>query len=145
MLISPSWNVYPCMSALAFPLLAFMLIWLVYTVATYALPCLFALVLAQYALETGAGWLGACVVFGATAPLIFGVMRGLFALAVHSVTRIVLSITFVAPAVVISYFLLELLSAGHVPLETWRQVLCVLGASMAGLVAFGRLAAAEPE
>jgi len=31
------------MSALALPLLAFMLIWLVYTVTTYALPCLVAL------------------------------------------------------------------------------------------------------
>lgn len=144
MLISLRGNVFPCMSALALPLLTFMLIWLVYTVTTYALPCLFALVLAQYALETGAGWLGACIVFGVTVPLIFGLMRRLFEVVTHPAARIVLSIAFVAPAMLTSYFLLESLSAGHVPSEAWRQVLCVLGASIAGLAAFGKLAAPEP-
>lgn len=131
------------MSASALPLLAFMLIWLVYTVTTYALPCLFAFVLAQYAFETGAGWFGACFIFGVTAPLMFGLMRRLFEFVTYPAARIALSIAFVAPALVTSYFLLDCLSTGHVPSETWRQALCVIGASMAGLVAFGKLAAPE--
>lgn len=143
MLISPCWNVFPCMSALALPLLALMVVCLVYAVTTYALPCLFALVLAQYAFETGAGWFGACFVFGVTAPLMFGLMRGLFEFVTYPTARIALSIAFVAPTVVTSYFLFDRLSTGHVPSETWRQALCVLGASMAGLVAFGKLAAPE--
>jgi len=132
------------MSALAFPLLAFILLWLVYTVTTYALPCLFALILAHCALETGAGWFGACVIFGVTAPLIFGLMRGLFEVVTHPTARIALSIAFVAPAVLTSYFLFERLSVGHVPSETWRQALCLVGACMAGLAAFGKLATPEP-
>lgn len=133
------------MSALALPLLAFMLIWLVYTVTTYALPCLVALTLARYALETGSGWLGACIVFVVAGPLIFGLMRGVFETVTHPAARAVLSIAFVAPAILASYFLLDSLSTGHVPSETWRQVLCKLGASMAGLAAFGKLAASELE
>lgn len=69
------------MSALTLPLLALMLIWIVYTVTTYALPCLAGLVAATYALETGSGWFGACVVFGLTAITVFGLMRWLFALS----------------------------------------------------------------
>ena len=99
MLISPSWNVYPCMSALALPLLAFMLIWLVYTLTTYALPCLAGLAAATYAFETGSGWFGACVVFGLTAITVFGLMRWLFAVASHPTNRIMLSLAFVAPAI----------------------------------------------
>lgn len=132
------------MSALALPLLALMLVWLVYTVTTYALPCLAGLAAATYAFETGAGWFGACVVFGLTAITVFDLMRWLFAVIPHPTAQIMLSLAFVAPTVLVSYFLLESLSAGHVPSETWRQVLCVLGASTAGLAAFGKLAATEP-
>lgn len=132
------------MSALALPLLALMLVWLVYTITAYALPCLAGLVAATYAFETGSGWFGACVVFGATAPVVFGLMRWLFAVVEHPTAPIMLSIAFVTPAVLMSYFLLESLSAGHVPSETWRQALCVLGACIAGLAAFGKLAAPEP-
>ena len=132
------------MSALALPLLAFMLVWLVYTITTYALPCLVALMLARYAVETGSGWFGACVVFGLTAITVFGLMRWIFTVFEHPTARIMLAIAFVTPAVLSTYFLLESLSAGHVPSETWRQVLCVFGASMAGLAAFGKLAAPEP-
>lgn len=127
------------MSALALPLLALMVVWLVYAVTTYALPCLVALVVARYALETGAGWLGACVAFGITAPLIFGLMREVFETVRHPAVRIVLSIAFVAPAILASYLMLETVSAGRVPSEAWRQALCILGAGMCGLAAFGRL------
>jgi len=133
------------MSALALPLLGLMLVWLVYTVTTYALPCLAGLLVARYALETGAGLLGACVAFGVTAILVFGLMRWFFAVVPHPAARIMLSIAFVTPAVVMSYFWLESLSAGHVPSQMWRQALCAFGASMAGLAAFGKLAAPEPK
>lgn len=132
------------MSAFALPLLALMLVWLVYTVTTYALPCLAGLAAARYAFETGSGLFGACVVFGLTAITVFGLMRSLFTVFEHPIARIMLAIAFVTPAVLSTYFLLEGLSAGHVPSETWRQVLCALGASIAGLAAFGRLVAPEP-
>jgi len=71
-------------------------------------------------------------------------MRWLFAVGIHPAARIGLSIAFVTPAVVMSYFLLESLSTGHVPSEAWRQAICALGACTVGLAAFGRLAAPEP-
>lgn len=133
------------MSALALPLLSLVLVWLAYTITTYALPCLAGLAAATYAFETGSGWFGACVVFGLTAITVLGLMRWLFTVFEHPTARILLSIAFVTPAVLSTYFLLESLSAGHVPSETWRQVLCALGAGMAGLAAFGKLAAPKLE
>lgn len=133
------------MSALALPLLALVLVWLVYTVTTYALPCLAGLAAARFAFETGSGWFEACAVFGLTAITVFGLMRWLFAVASHPASRILLAIAFVTPAILTSYFILENLSAERVPSESWRQALCVLGAGMNGLAAFGRLAAPEPE
>jgi hypothetical protein len=131
------------MSALAFPLLALMLIWLVYTATTYALPCLAGLAAATYAFETGSGWFGACVVFGLTAIAVFGLMRWLFAVVPHRAAKILLAIAFVTPAILTSYFILESLSAGRVPSESWRQALCTLGAAIFGLAAFGRLSRTE--
>ena len=88
MLIFQDGRVYPCMSALALPLLVLMLVWLFYKVTTYALPCLTGLIAARYAFETGAGWFGAFVVWGVTALSAFGLMRWLYA----SVTQPVLKI-----------------------------------------------------
>ncbi len=133
------------MSALALPLLVLMLVWLVYTVTTYALPCLIGLVAARVAFETGAGWIGALFVFGLTALVTFGVMRWLFTIVKHSAVRVLLAIAFVAPAVVVSYFILNQASEGHIPSELWRQTLCVVGAGLTGLMAFVRLAEPEPE
>jgi hypothetical protein len=133
------------MSALALPLLALLLVWLVYTITTHALPCLAGLAAARYAFETGSGRFGACVVFGLTAITVFGLMRWLFAVVPHPAARIMLSIALVTPAILTSYFILENLSAGRVPSEPWRQALCTLGAAMFGLAAFGRLSGPESD
>jgi hypothetical protein len=114
------------MSALALPLLALLLVWLVYTITTHALPCLAGLAAARYAFETG-------------------LMRWLFAVVPHPAARIMLSIALVTPAILTSYFILENLSAGRVPSEPWRQALCTLGAAMFGLAAFGRLSGPESD
>lgn len=133
------------MSALALPLLALVLVWLVYTVTTYALPCLAGLAAARFAFETGSGWFGACIVFGLTAITVFGLMRWLFAVVRHRAAQILLAIAFVTPAILTSYFILESLSAGRLPSESWRQALCTLGAAMCGLAAFGRLSRTESD
>lgn len=133
------------MSALALPLLVLMLVWLFYKVTTYALPCLTGLIVARYAFEAGAGWLGASVVWGVTALVAFGLMRWLYASVTQPILRVVLSISFVTPSAVMSYFILNNLSAGHVPSELWRQALCLFAAGVAGLMAFVRLAEPDPE
>jgi hypothetical protein len=132
------------MTGIALGLLTFTLVWLFYKVTTYVLPCLIGLCVGLYAFETGAGWLGACILFGLTTLATFGLMRWLFASATHLVAKIGLSILFVAPAALASYFMLEALTAGHVPSETWRHVLCGIGAGVIGLMAFVRLAEPDP-
>lgn len=132
------------MSALALPLVALMLVGLFYTVTTYALPCLIASMVTQFAIETGAGWFGACLIFGVTALLVFGLIHWLFEVVSHPAARIVLSFAFVVPAILTSYLILEDLSVGRVPSEVWRQALCMLGAGISGLIALGRLSWREP-
>mgnify|MGYP006955964777 CR=1 FL=1 len=145
MLIFDDGHVLPCMTGLALALLTFMLVWLFYKVTTYALPCLTGLILARHAFEAGAGWLGAIVVWGVTALVAFGLMRWLFASVTQPILRIMLSVAFVAPSVVLSYFILNTLSTGHVSSELWRQAFCTLGAGVIGLMALTRLAEPDPE
>ncbi len=133
------------MTGLALALLTFMLVWLFYKVTTYALPCLTGLIAARYAFEAGTGWFGAFVVWGVTALVAFALMRWLYASVTHSILRVLLSVAFVAPSAVMSYFILNTLSAGHVPSEHWRQALCILGAGVAALMALVRLAEPDPE
>lgn len=133
------------MTGLALALFTFMLVWLFYKVTTYALPCLTGLIVARYAFEAGAGWLGAFIVWGVTALVAFGLMRWLYASVTQPILRVVLSSAFVAPSALMSYFILNTLSAGHVPSELWRQVLCLFGAGVAGLMALVRLAEPDPE
>lgn len=133
------------MTGLALALLTFMLVWLFYKVTTYALPCLTGLIAARYAFAAGAGWLGAFVVWGVTALVAFGLMRWLYASVAQPIPRVVLSVAFVTPSAVMSYFILHNLSTGHVPSEHWRQALCLFGAGVAALMAFARLAEPNPE
>lgn len=145
MLIFDSGGSFPCVSALALPLLILMLAWLFYKVTAYALPCLTGLIVARYAFEAGAGWFGAIVVWGVTALVAFGLMRWLYASVTQPILRAALSVAFVTPSAVMSYFISNNLSAGHVPSETWRQALCIFGAGVAGLMALARLAEPEPD
>lgn len=143
MLIGSRQSVLSGLSALTIPLLILVFMWLFHKVTIYALPCLAGLVAAHYALETGAGWFGGLVVFGLTAITMFGLVRWAFASARRPRVRILLSMAFTGPSIALSYFILNALSAGHVPSETWRQTLCIIGALLCGLMAFGRLA--EPD
>lgn len=145
LLIFDSGRVFPYMSALALPLLVLMLVWLFYKVTTYALPCLTGLIVARCAFEAGAGWLGAFALWGITALLTFGLMRWLYESISQPMLRGVLSIAFVAPSAVMSYFILNSLSAGHVPSELWRQALCIIGAGVAALMALVRLTEPGPD
>lgn len=133
------------MAGLALAFLTLGIVWLFYKVTTYALPCLIGLMAARVAFDTGGGWIGAFFVFGLTAMVTFGLLRWLFTAVGHPAVRVLLAIAFVAPAVMVSYLILNQLSAGHIPSELWRQALCILGAGLIGLMAFVRLAEPEPE
>lgn len=78
-----------------------------------------------------------------TALVVFGLMRWLYASVAEPTLRALIAIAFVAPSIVLAYFLFDDLTVGQVPSEIWRQALCMLGAGVAGLLAFVRLS--EPQ
>lgn len=75
----------------------------------------------------------------------FELIRALFVSVAHPTLRIILASAFVAPAALIGYAIFDRLSAGSVPSEAWRQVLCALGAGLAGMLAFARLVAQDQD
>jgi len=83
-----------------------------YTLAVYALPFMLGLTAAQFAYQTGSGFLGAGVALFVAAPAAFGG----YAL-VHGVTK------------------------ESVPSEIWRQIFCIIGGGFVGISALLRLAA----
>lgn len=119
-----------------------LVVWLVYKFTIYALPCLTGLAVARFAQDTGAGGLGAFVIWVASSLFTLAVIQCLYTTSTHPVMRLVISAAFVTPGVLMSYFLLDDISAGQIPSELWRQAICVFGASVAGMVSFARLSEA---
>lgn len=128
-----------------------MLIWLllgallfayvIYKFTIYALPCLIGVAVGQWAFATGAGLLGAFIVGLAAAFLTFAALRWLF-LNGASPLRWFVAAAVTLTTSALAYFLFDDISAGNVPSEIWRQILCVSGAGYAGVIAFLRLGAA---
>lgn len=107
----------------------------------YALPCLIGVAVGQWAFAAGAGGLGAVISGIAAVLLTSAALRWLFRNAATPLRW------FVAAAVTLTtsafaYFLFDDISAGIVPSEIWRQILCVSGAGYAGVIAFLKLTTA---
>lgn len=128
-----------------------MLFWLVfgallfahilYKFTIYAVPCLIGVAVGQWALATGAGLPGAFIAGLAAALLIFAALRWLFLNGATPLRWLVAAAVALTTSA-FAYFLLDDISAGHMPSEIWRQILCVSGAGYAGMIAFLKLAAA---
>lgn len=109
-----------------------------YKFTIYALPCLIGVSAGQLAYATGAGWLGSAIVSIVVAILTFAVLRWSY-LNASTPIRWLVAAAFVLTTAAFAYFLFDDISRGNVPSEIWRQVLCVFGAGVAGLIAFVRL------
>jgi hypothetical protein len=112
------------MFALFLLLAAILFWWVTYKFTIYALPCFAGVVAGQCAFDTGAGWVGAFIVWAVTALVAFQLMRLLYASTTLPPVRILLALCFVAPSGVFGYFLFDDLSADQIPSEVWRQALC---------------------
>jgi hypothetical protein len=115
---------------------------LAYTLAIYALPVFIALATTRFAYAAGAGWIGATIVGLAAGAASFGVLTILFATLRAPILRIVLAVLFAAPAAVVGYALVHGVAAEVVPSPVWRQIFCLSGGVLVGMVAVLRLAAA---
>jgi Nucleotidyl transferase AbiEii toxin, Type IV TA system len=121
-----------------------MLCMLAYTLATYALPFMLALVAARFAHETGAGFIGAALVGQVTGAVSFGALLLLFAAAREPIQRIAVALIFTAPAAVAGYALVHGVTGELVPSLIWRAIFSVIGGLATGLSALAQLAASPP-
>ncbi len=115
-----------------------------YTLALYALPFMLGFAAARFAYETGAGLLGAGIVWFVAGAAAWGILLLLFTTLRAPILRLVVALIFAAPAAVAGYFLVHGIAREAVPSEVWRQIFCVAGGALIGLAAFGRLVAPVP-
>ena len=114
--------------------------WLLYSLAIYALPFFIGLSITFYALQSGAGGLGAITLGLVTG----GVVLALFQMAVawprSLALRIVLAAVFAFPAAIAGYYVTFALAGLTFPSEAWRQIFALIGAVAIGMTAWQRLA-----
>ncbi|WP_312950492.1 hypothetical protein [Agrobacterium sp.] len=110
-----------------------------YTLATYALPFLFAVTMTRLAFATGAGFVGAGI-FGLFAGVAaYGFLAYLFTTLRSSSLRLAVALIFAIPAAIAGYALASGITREAIPSEIWRQIFCVVGGIFVGLSALSKL------
>ena len=117
------------------------LCWLLFTLAIYALPAFAGVTAGMWAYDSGAGWPGGIAISLVAAALIFGVGQLLLAFARLLWLRIVIALTFVAPAAIAGYHATHGIVKHAMPSETWQIAFSVVGAIAVGVTAFLRISA----
>ena len=123
------------------------LCWLLFTLAVFALPFFAGVTAGTWAYGTGAGWLGAIFVGFAAAGLTLAAGQALLMLIRPVWARLLISLIFVAPAVMAGFHATHGIVKHTMPSETWQLVFSVIGAIAVGIVAFVRItgmAASDP-
>jgi MFS family permease len=125
------------------------LCWLLFALAVYALPFFMGVTAGIWAYGTGAGWLGGIIVGFAGAAATFLVGQLLLAVVRPLWLRLLVALTFVAPAVIAGYHATHGIVKHTMPSETWQVIFSVIGAIAVVVTAFLRvtttaLAAPEP-
>lgn len=117
-----------------------MLCVLAYTLAVYALPFMLGLTAAQFAYQTGSGFIGAGLVGMVAGAAAFGILALLFDTLRPPILRLMVALVFAAPAAVAGYALVHGVTKESVPSEIWRQIFCIIGGAFVGVSALLRLA-----
>lgn len=113
---------------------------LAYTLATYALPFLFAVTMTRLAFATGAGFVGAGIVGLFAGVAAYGLLAYLFATLRSPILRLAIALMFATPAAIAGYAVLHGITREAIPSEIWRQILCIAGGIFVGLSAVSKLA-----
>lgn len=126
-----------------------LLCWLLFTLATYALPLFVGVLAGQWAYALGAGLLGGFVVGLVAAVATFAAGQLLLVSVRSPFVRTAVALLFVAPAAVAGFSAAHGLAKIGVPSEIWRDVfgsvgaLAVAAAAWVRLMSTGVLAAGE--
>ena len=114
---------------------------LAYTLAVYALPFMLGVTAAQFAYQTGSGFIGAGLVGIVAAVAAFGILAFLFDTLRPPILRLLVALDFAAPAAIAGYALIHGVTKDSVPSEIWRQIFCIIGGAFVGTSALLRLTA----
>ncbi|MBZ8134130.1 hypothetical protein [Afifella sp. IM 167] len=122
------------------------LCWLLFALATYALPAFAAIAAGTWAYESGAGLPGGLVAGLACAGLVFGIGQFLIMNVRPIWIKMAVALAFVAPAAIAGYFATHGIVKHLMPADAWQVGLSVLGAIAVGITAFVRITSvAAPE
>ncbi|MFN4205024.1 MAG: hypothetical protein ACK4HG_01435 [Agrobacterium albertimagni] len=116
------------------------LCWLLFNLAVYALPFFVAVTVGHYALENGAGPVGAVVIalFAGAIALVLG--QVVFATIRSPTIRLALGGLYALPAGVAGFHAIKGLSETGGAGETWTLVFASIGAVIVGVTAWMRIA-----
>lgn len=114
--------------------------WLLFNLAVFTLPFFIGLNAGIWAYGTGAGWLGGILIGLIAAGLTVAVGQGLLMLVRPIWGRLLIALTFVAPAGVAGFYAMLGIVKHMMPSETWQIIFSVVGAVAVGVTAFLRVA-----
>ncbi|EIM72227.1 hypothetical protein A33O_20645 [Nitratireductor aquibiodomus RA22] len=118
--------------------------WLLFTLATYALPALGGVTAGMWTYETGAGLPGSVLVGLVGAGLVFGLAQFLILFARPMWVKLAVALAFVAPAAIAGFHATHGIVKHLMPSETWQTVFSMVGAVAVGITAFVRVTSVTP-
>lgn len=121
-----------------------MLLWLLFTLAVYALPFYAGLSAAMWAYSHDAGLVGATVVGLILAGFTFGIGQVLFATLRSPWLRALVAAIYAAPSAIAGYSAVYGVSGVGGTGEAWRVIIAAIGAVVLAVVAWARVSALYP-
>lgn len=118
------------------------LCWLLFALATFALPAFAGMAAGTWAFESGAGLPGSLVSGLACAGLTFGIGQFLIMIVRPIWMKTVVALAFVAPAAIAGYFATHGIVKHVMPSDTWQIAFSFFGAIAIGITAFIRITSA---
>ncbi len=113
--------------------------WLLFTLASFALPFFAGVAFGVWAYHTGASWLGATIIGLTAAALTLGVGQFLLIVVRPTWARLLIALIFVAPAAIAGYHATHGIVKHTMPSEIWKVVFSIIGAIAVGTTAFMRV------
>jgi hypothetical protein len=111
----------------------------------YAFPCFVGFLACVAAYNTGAGVVGASIVWLVVGAITLAVGQFIFGNVRSRVTRTVVALLFVIPAAMVGYAITGSFARWlEVPSVVWQQVYAIAGAIIVGAAALDRLAHPDP-
>ncbi|MBI0530300.1 hypothetical protein [Sphingomonas sp. TX0522] len=114
--------------------------WLLYTLATLALPVFAAVAVGLWAQSLGSGVFGAVVAGLCAGVVVLIAGQLLFAVIRSPFWRLAIGLLFAVPAAIAGYHAVHGITGMGIDSETWRQALAVVGALFIGGSAWLRVA-----